>query len=121
MPRSAVIGSTGALKARGMSGRLTRMIQTPMQTRMNAKSVPMLVISPTMSSGRNAAKIAVKKKNSQFDLYGVLKRGCTSEKTFGNRPSWHMEYNTRYWPLSITSITDEKHVWNELAPTFECK
>ena len=91
MPRTAVTGSTGTVKPRGMSGRLTRMIQTPAQTRMNANSVPMLVISPTMSSGTKAAKSAVKTKNSQFDLYGVLKRGCTSEKTFGTRPSWLIE------------------------------
>ena len=38
------------------SGRRTRMIQTPAQTRMNANSVPMLVISPTMLSGRNAGE-----------------------------------------------------------------
>jgi hypothetical protein len=44
------------------------MIQTPAQTSMKAKSVPMLVISPTTSSGTNAAKIPVKIKKSRFDL-----------------------------------------------------
>ena len=47
------------------------MTHTPMLTRMNAKSVPMLVMSPTTSSGTNAAKRPVKPKKSQFDLYGV--------------------------------------------------
>ena len=72
MPRIATTGSAGTVKPRGMSGRRTRMIQTPAHTRMNANSVPMLVISPTMLSGKNAANTAVKTKNSQFDLYGVL-------------------------------------------------
>ncbi len=53
---------------------------------MNAKSVPMLVISPTMLSGRNAANNDVKTKNSMFDLYGVRKRGCTSAKTGRDEP-----------------------------------
>jgi hypothetical protein len=48
---------------------------------MNANSVPMLVISPTMSPGMNAAKSAVKHEEHQFDLYGVWNFGCTSEKT----------------------------------------
>ena len=79
------------MKPRGMSGRRTRMIQTPAQTSMNANSVPMLVISPTMLSGMNAANSAVNTKNSMFDLYGVWYFGCTSEKTFGTRPSWLIE------------------------------
>src|ERR1051325_11748987 len=56
------------------------MIQTPMHTRMNANSVPMLVISPTTSSGMKAANSPVNTKNSMFDLYGVRYFGCTSEK-----------------------------------------
>ena len=51
-----------------MSGRRTRMIHTPAHTSMNANSVPMLVISPTMSSGKKAAKSDVKTKNSMLDL-----------------------------------------------------
>ena len=47
----------------------------------------MLVISPTMSPGMNAAKSAVNTKNSMFDLYGVWNFACTSEKIFGTRPS----------------------------------
>src|ERR1044071_9370631 len=80
-------GTAGTLKARGSSGERRRRIQTPIQTRIKANSVPILVISPTMSSGRNAANNEVKTKNSMLDLYGVQKRGWTSEKTFGTRPS----------------------------------
>jgi hypothetical protein len=40
---------------------------------------------------KKAANAAVKKKNSQFDLYGVLYFGCTSENTAGTRPSRLME------------------------------
>ena len=87
MPRIATTGSAGTLKPRGTSGRRTRMIHTPAHTRMNANSVPMLVMSPTMFSGTNAAKSAVKKKNMMFDFYGVRNVGWTSEKTFGTSPS----------------------------------
>ena len=67
----ATNGTAGTLKARSMSGRRRRMIHTPAHTRMNANNVPMLVISPTTSSGMNAPKIDVKTKKSMFDLYGV--------------------------------------------------
>ena len=88
MPSVATTGSAGTAKPRGISGRRTRMIQTPAHTSMNANSVPMLVISPTMSPGMNAAKSPVSTKNIMFDFYGVLKRGWTSENTFGTSPSW---------------------------------
>ena len=87
MPSTATTGSNGTVKPRSSSGRRTRMIHTPAQTSMNANSVPMLVISPTMSPGTNAPKSAVNTKNSMFDLYGVRNVGCTSEKIFGTRPS----------------------------------
>ena len=87
----ATSGSAGTVNPRGMSGRLTRMIQTPAHTSMNAKSVPMLVISPTMLSGRKPANSAVSTKNSMFDLCGVLNRGWTSENTFETSPSWLIE------------------------------
>src|SRR5262249_47299773 len=108
MPIVAMTGTAGTLNARSRSGRFLRMIHTPAHTRMNANSVPMLVISPTMSSGRNAANSDVNTKNSRFDLYGVRYFGWTSEKTFGTRPSWLIEKNTRDWPSSITRMTDEK-------------
>ena len=91
IPMMATNGKAGTVKPRVRSGRRTRMIQTPAQTRMNAKSVPMLVISPTMSSGMKAANSPVKTKNSMFDLYGVRNRGWTSEKIFDTSPSWLIE------------------------------
>src|SRR3569832_1207498 len=87
MPRVETTGTAGALKARVSSGRLTRRIQTLAHTRMNAKSVPIDVISPTTLSGLNAAKSDVNTKNSMFDFHGVWYFGCTSLKTFGTRPS----------------------------------
>ena len=72
MPSTATTGSAGTMNPRGMSGRRTRMIQTPAHTSMNANSVPMLVISPTMSPGMNAPKSAVNTKKIMFDFYGVL-------------------------------------------------
>src|SRR5262244_1724562 len=67
-------GTAGTRNARGNSGRRLRKIHTPMHTSTNANKVPMLVISPTISSGRNAANRPVKTKNSAFDLYGVESR-----------------------------------------------
>ena len=67
-PSMATTGNAGTRNPRSISGRRTRMIQTPMQTKMNANNVPILVISPTMSSGMNAAKIEVKTKKSRLDL-----------------------------------------------------
>ena len=86
-PAPATTQTAGTLKPRGSSGRRTRSITTPMQTRMKANSVPMLVMSPTMSSGMNPPNSAVKTKNVQFDLYGVRCFGCRSENSFGTRPS----------------------------------
>jgi len=71
MPSTATTGSAGTMKPRGTSGRRTRMTHTPAHTRMNANSVPMLVISPTTLSGTNAPKSAVKKKKMMFDFHGV--------------------------------------------------
>src|SRR6476620_8637981 len=87
MPSVETIGTAGTRNARSKSGREARRIQTPAQTSMNANSVPILVISPTMSSGMNAPKTPVNKKKRMFDLYGVLNFGCTSEKVFGTSPS----------------------------------
>src|SRR6478752_2082639 len=107
-PSVETTGSAGTTKPRGTSGLRRRMIQTPMQTRMNANSVPMLVISPTTSSGMNAANKDVNTKNSQLDLCGVLNVGCACENTGGTRPSRLIEKNTRDCPSSITRMTDEK-------------
>lgn len=42
---------------------------------MNANSVPILVISPTMVIGRKPAKELTNTANSAFDFHGVRKRG----------------------------------------------
>ena len=67
-PRVETSGSPATRKGRVAVGSFTRMTHTPMETRMNAKSVPMLVMSPTMSPGTNAAKRPTKPKKSRFDL-----------------------------------------------------
>src|ERR1700743_3401569 len=108
MPRIATTGKNLTLKSRCKSGLRTRRIQTPAHTRMNAKSVPMLVISPTMLSGRKAANSEVKTKNSMLDFHGVLNLGCGSEKIFGTKLSSLMEKKTRDWPYNMTRITEEK-------------
>ena len=68
MPSVATKGSAGTRNPLSRSGRRDLIIQTPAHTRMNANRVPMLVISPTTSSGMNAAKMPVKTKKSAFDL-----------------------------------------------------
>src|ERR1700682_1144083 len=84
------------------------MIHTPAQTRMKAKRVPIQIFSPVTSAETKAASRPVKTKKSRFDLYGVLNRGCTSEKTLGTRPSRLIEKKTRDCPSNITRITEEK-------------
>ena len=68
MPSADTTGTAGTRNPRSNSGLRTRMIQTPAQTRMKAKSVPMLVISPVTSAGTNAASMPVKTKKSRFDF-----------------------------------------------------
>ena len=46
-------------------------------------------------------------KNKKFDFHGVLNFGCSCENTLGTNPSFDMEKNTRDYPISITSITEE--------------
>src|ERR1700730_7618672 len=107
IPSIETTGTAGTRNPRSRLGLRTRKIQTPAQTRMKANNVPMLVISPVTSAGTKAASKPVKTKNSMFDLYGVLNRGCTSEKVFGTSPSRLIEKKTRDCPSNITRITDE--------------
>src|SRR4030095_4507697 len=95
MPKIDTTGTEGTLNCLGISGCFTLIIHTPAQTRMNANKVPILVISPTTSAGMNPANKADITKNIMLDLYGVLNFGCTSEKTFGTKPSRLIEKNTR--------------------------
>ena len=62
------------LNGRGMSGRLTRRIQTPAHTMTKARSVPMLTSSPRMSIGTKAAKTATQTPTRMVEMYGVRKR-----------------------------------------------
>ena len=94
-PKVATTGTAGVLNGLGISGCFTRMIHTPIQTRINANNVPILVISPTISAGIKPANKADITKNIRLDLYGVLYFGCTSEKALGTNPSRLIEKNTR--------------------------
>src|SRR6478672_2402697 len=96
MPNTGTRGTRGVLKARGASGFVFLNTITPMQTRINANSVPILVISPTTLAGTNAANKLTNIMNKKLDLAGVLNLGCTLEKTDGSRPSLLMEKNTRH-------------------------
>ena len=58
MPSTGNTGPNGTLNGRCASGRLTRSTSTAAQTTTNAKSVPMLVISPTTWIFVNPATIA---------------------------------------------------------------
>ena len=76
MPSVVVTGTLGALNCRGSSGRFTRKIHTPAHTRMNANSVPMLVMSPTTLSGTKVANAPQKPRKIKFDFHGVRNRRC---------------------------------------------
>src|SRR5579863_8807130 len=83
MPRIGTTGTQGVWNGRACPGFFTRITQTPAQTITKANNVPMLVIRPTMLSGRNAENGATKKKNSTFERHGVCSFGWISEKTLG--------------------------------------
>ena len=106
MPSIGTNGTNGVLNALGKSGILLRMTQTPMQTRIKAKSVPMLVISPTTLAGTKAAKALTKTINKRLLFAGVCVIGFTAENTFGIKPSLLMLKNTRLCPINITNMTD---------------
>ncbi len=95
IPRIGTKGTSGVLKARGKSGCFLRNTITPTHTKTNASNVPILVISPTTRAGTKAANKLTKSINNKFDFAGVPNLGCTFEKTFGNKPSFDMEKNTR--------------------------
>ena len=75
MPRIGTSGTNGVLNARGISGCLFRSTHTPMHTNIKAKSVPMLVISPTTLAGTKAANRLTNNMNSIFDFAGVRNFG----------------------------------------------
>ena len=71
MPKIGINGTKGVLKARGASGILFRIIITPTHTRINANSVPILVISPTTRAGTKAANRLTKSIKRKLFLAGV--------------------------------------------------
>ena len=56
MPNNGIAGTKGTRKAPSDVGIVRRMMRTPAQTNMKAKSVPMLVISPATLAGTKAAR-----------------------------------------------------------------
>src|SRR5947207_5100209 len=107
IPRIGTTGTNGVLKALGASGIFFLRINTPIQTRIKANKVPILVISPTTLAGTNAANRLTKTRNKALLLEGVLNLGWTCENTLGIKPSWLMLKNTLDCPSSITRITEE--------------
>ena len=67
IPSIETTGTNGTLNCLGISGLVTRNIHTPAHTSINAKSVPMLVISPTISPGTNAANPPTNTRNIQLE------------------------------------------------------
>ena len=68
IPRMGTRGTHGVLNWRGISGLVFRRIITPAHTNIKANRVPILVISPTISPGTNAAKLPTKTKKMRLDL-----------------------------------------------------
>ena len=107
IPSTGTTGTKGVLNALGASGILFRNTSTPIQTRIKANKVPILVISPTTLAGTKAANKLTNTRNNVLLLAGVLNLGCTDENIFGSNPSLLMLKNTLDCPNNITSITEE--------------
>lgn len=91
IPAIGTTGTHGVLNSRFKSGSVFRKTITEKQTKIKAKRVPILVMSPTMSPGMNAANRPTITKITKFALYGVLYFECKSPKKRGNNPSFPME------------------------------
>ena len=87
MPKIGTSGTSGVLNCLGRLGSVFLKMITAAHTSINANKVPILVISPTISPGINAANKPTSTRMIRFALYGVLYFGCTSLNTFGNKPS----------------------------------
>jgi len=77
-----------------------------MQTRMKAKSVPMLVRSTISSSEKKLEVTATARPVTKVVTWGVRKRGCTLAKDWGSSPSRAMAKKMRgcpYWKTSNTA------------------
>src|SRR5690606_8190120 len=91
IPAMGINGTKGVRKALGASGIVFLRTKTPIQTRINANKVPILVISPTTLPGTKAAKMLTNKRKNKLDLCGVRNLGWMAEKTFGTSPSLLIE------------------------------
>jgi hypothetical protein len=65
IPSIGIRGTIGVLKPLTILGFRTLIIHTPAHTRMNAKRVPMLVISPATLPGMKAANNPTKRKEKR--------------------------------------------------------
>ena len=68
IPKTGITGTPGVLKARGASGCFFRMTKMPIETRMKAKSVPMLVNSPATCAGTKRVNVLTNSKNNKLLL-----------------------------------------------------
>src|SRR5580704_2725121 len=91
IPRTGTKGTHGVLNGRGIDGCVRRIIKIPAQTITNAKSVPMLVISPTTAIGANAANNSTNNISTKLQRHGVRNFGCTLLKSAGSNPSCDIE------------------------------
>jgi hypothetical protein len=107
IPSIGTNGTMGVLNALGISGIFLRITQIPIQTRMKANKVPILVISPTTLAGTKAAKRLTKSMNNKLFLAGVCVTGFTEAKILGIKPSLLILKKTRLCPINITNITEE--------------
>ena len=71
IPKIGNCGKYGQRYNLGRSGRVYRRIITPAQTMINAKSVPIEVILPSLEIGKNPAKKPVNTMKSKFERHGV--------------------------------------------------
>src|SRR5215469_8312870 len=94
-PNAGTIGTNGVRNGLLNSGSALRRIQTPIHTSTNANSVPILVISPRSSIGRNPAAIATAIPVSVVGRYGVRYFGWILLNAGGNNPSRATAKNTR--------------------------
>ena len=87
MPSTGMRGTKGVRKARSAAGIVRRTTITPAHTRVKAKSVPMLVISPATRAGTSPASTLTSTMKSMLLRAGVWKRLLMWLNTGGSSPS----------------------------------
>ena len=89
-------GTNGTRNGRSMSGCVRRRMITPMFTRKNANSVPMLTSLTISVSGTSAASAAIAMPKPSVSSTGVPVRGLTLAIPRGSSPSRaHREEDAR--------------------------